>query len=319
MAKFGYKLMSEAHGPRALVENAVMAEAAGFDFVGISDHFLPWHEAQGHSPFAWSVLGAIAAQTQRVGIATGLTCPLIRYHPAIVAQAAATIALLSDNRFTLAVGAGERLNEHVTGARWPAVGERHEMLREAIEVMRLLWEGESCNHRGRHYRVEQAQLFDLPDRPVEIVVGASGPQSAVLAAEAGDGIMGVEPDRSLLEAWRKAGGKGKACGEIAICYAPSEEEAAALAHDQHRFGLLGWSVLSELATPASFDEATAKLRKEDVAKQIPCGPDAEKHAEAINRFTEAGFDHVAIVGIGPDQKGFCEFFQKRLRPLLKDG
>jgi G6PDH family F420-dependent oxidoreductase len=315
MAKYGYKLMSEAHGPRALVENAVKAEAAGFDFVGMSDHFLPWHEEQGHAPFAWSVLGAIAARTERVGIATGLTCPLIRYHPAIVAQAAATVALLCEGRFTLALGAGERLNEHITGDRWPAVGERHEMLREAIAIIRALFRGEDYSHRGAHYDVEAARLYDVPDQPVEIVVGASGPQSAALAAEA-DGIMGVEPDRTLLDAWRKAGGSGKAYGEIAICYAGTKQEAEKIAHSQHRFGVLDWSVLSELPTPAGFDAATELLKPVDVGRKIPCGPDAEMHAEAIRKFVQAGFDHVAIVGIGPDQDGFIRFFEKELRPLL---
>jgi G6PDH family F420-dependent oxidoreductase len=183
MTKFGYKLMTEEHGPKALVENAVRAEEAGFDFVSASDHFHPWLEAQGHAPFVWSVLGAIAQATGTIGISTGLTCPIIRYHPAIVAQAAATVALLSDNRFTLAVGAGERLNEHVTGARWPSIPERHAMLGEAIEIFRKLWQGGVQNYVGEYFTVDSARLYDLPDQPIPVVVGVSGPASVALAVE----------------------------------------------------------------------------------------------------------------------------------------
>lgn len=316
MAKFGYKLMTEEHGPRDLVRNAVRAEEAGFDFVGISDHYLPWHEEQGHSPFAWSVLGAIAAQTNRVGIATGLTCPIIRYHPAIVAQAAATVAVMSEGRFTLALGAGERLNEHITGEYWPPVEERHERLAEAIQIMRDLWTGEFVTRRGAYYHVERAKLYDLPAKPIDIVMGVSGDRSVEVAAEMANGIMAVEPDKTLIEKWKKAGGKGHRYGEIAISYGRSEKAARELAHKTHRFGVLGWEVLAELATPGGFDAATEKIRVEDM-KDVPCGPDVEVHAKAIKKFVAAGFDHVAIVGIGPDQEDFTRFFEKELGPALR--
>src|SRR5688500_1499562 len=196
--QLGYKLMSETTGPRELVRNAKLAEDAGFDFVGLSDHYLPWLESHGHSPFAWSVLGAIAEGTERVGIATGLTCPIIRYHPTIIAQAAATIGVMSDGRFTLALGSGERLNEHVVGYGWPHVDDRHGMLREAIEIMQGLWQGELFSHSGEYYEVETARIYDLPEEPVPIVIGVSGKKSATLAGELGAGIMAVEAEPSLV-------------------------------------------------------------------------------------------------------------------------
>lgn len=313
MAKFGYKLMTEEHGPKALVENSVRAEAAGFDFVAASDHFHPWLQAQGHSPFAWSVLGAVAHATSTVGIATGLTCPILRYHPAIVAQAAATIAVMSDNRFTLAVGAGERLNEHVTGVRWPSIPERHAMLGEAIDIFRELWEGGARAYRGEHFVLDHAQLFDLPDKPIPLVLGVSGPASVALATNKAEGIMATEPNAELVQGFGK---RGHNYGEVAIAYAASEEEGRKLAHERFRFSGLGWAVNSELPSVEGFEAATQFVRPEDLAEAIPAGPDPEKHAAAIRKFVEAGFDHVSIVGIGPDQQGFIDFFEKELRPLL---
>jgi G6PDH family F420-dependent oxidoreductase len=317
MAKFGYKLMTEEHGPKALVENAVRAEAAGFDFVGSSDHFHPWLEAQGHSPFAWSVLGAIAHATSTIGIATGLTCPIIRYHPAIIAQAAATVAVMSDNRFTLAVGAGERLNEHVTGARWPSVPERHAMLGEAIEIFRMLWEGGVHGWKGEHYMLDHAQLYDVPDQPIPVVVGVSGKRSIALAAAKADGLMATEPERALTKGYADAGGKGPVYGEIALGWASSEEQGRKLAHERFRFGALGWAALSEIPTVAGFEAASRYVRPDDLAGSIPAGPDPETHLAAIRRFLDAGFDHVAILGIGDDQEGFIHFYEKELLPELR--
>jgi G6PDH family F420-dependent oxidoreductase len=316
MVKFGYKLMTEEHGPKALVENAVRAEAAGFDFVGASDHFHPWLEAQGHSPFAWSVLGAIAHATSTIGIATGLTCPIIRYHPAIIAQAAATIAVMSDNRFTLAVGAGERLNEHVTGARWPSVPERHAMLGEAIEIFRALWNGGVQTLDGDFYVLDHAQLYDVPDEPIPVVVGVSGKSSIAIAAAKADGMMATEPEPGLTKGYAKAGGKGPVYGEIAVAWAPSEEQGRKLAHERFRFGALGWAAMSEIPTVSGFEAATRFIRPEDLAESIPAGPDPEPHVAGIRKFLEAGFDHLAIVGIGDDQEGFIRFFEKELLPQL---
>jgi G6PDH family F420-dependent oxidoreductase len=316
MIRFGYKLMTEEHGPKALVENAGRAEAAGFDFVSISDHFHPWLESQGHSPFAWSVLGAIAQTTSTIGITTGLTCPIIRYHPAIIAQAAATIAVMSDGRFSLAIGAGERLNEHVTGARWPSIPERHEMLAEAIEIFRTLWGGGVHTIRGKHFTVDHARLYEQPQTPIPILVGVSGPHSVALAAEKADGMMGTEPEKSLVDGFRsQAGEKPRYC-EVTLAYADSEQAGLAMAHERFRFGALGWSVMSELPSVEAFEAATQFVRPEDMTQSVGAGPDPEKHLQAIRKYAEAGFDHIVLTGVGPDQAGFIDFFERELKPRL---
>jgi G6PDH family F420-dependent oxidoreductase len=317
MTKFGYKLMTEEHGPKALVDNAVLAEEAGFDFVSISDHFHPWLEAQGHSPFAWSVLGAIAQATESIGMTTGLTCPIIRYHPAIVAQAAATVALLSEDRFSLAVGAGERLNEHVTGARWPSIPERHAMLGEAIGIFRKLWEGDEYTHAGEHFTVDKARLYDPPRKPIPVLVGVSGPDSAALAAEHGDGIMTTSPEAELVKGFRNGSKRSAPCyAEVTLAYAASEEEGRKLAHERFRFSAFDWSVNSELPTVEGFETASKFVKPEDLA-QIPAGPDPAKHAEAIRKYIDAGFDHVVLTGVGDDQPGFIRFVANELLPELR--
>jgi G6PDH family F420-dependent oxidoreductase len=316
MAKFGYKLMTEEHGPTALVDNAVAAEKAGFDFVGISDHFHPWVRAQGHAPFAWSVLGAIAHATKTIGIATGLTCPIIRYHPAIIAQAAATIAVMSEDRFTLAVGAGERLNEHVGGQPWPSVAERHAMLVEAIEIFRELWDGGARAYEGNFFVLDHAELFDLPKQPIPVIVGVSGEKSVALAVEQGDGIMATEPSKELVQGFTKAK-KGPAYGEISLAYAPSEAQGRKLAKERFAFSALGWKVNSELPSVEGFEAATKYVREEDLVETIPAGPDPEVHLKAIKKFIEAGFDHITLLGVGPDQPSFIRFAEKELLPKLK--
>ncbi len=316
--KFGYKLMTEEHGPRALVENARHAEAAGFDFVSISDHFHPWLEVQGHSPFAWSVLGAIAQTTSTIAITTGLTCPVIRYHPAIVAQAAATIAVMSEGRFSLAVGAGERLNEHVTGARWPSVPERHEMLGEAIDIFRTLWGGGVHTIRGRHFTVDHARVYDTPPGPIPIVLGISGPHGLALAVDKNaDGVMATAPDKTLADGFRaKAGDKPRYC-EVTLAYGPDEAAALKMARDRFRFGALGWPAMSEIPHVEAFEGASQFVRPEDMADSVGAGPDPEKHLAAIRKFADAGFDHICLLGVGPDQTGFIEFFERELKPKLR--
>ena len=316
MPKFGYKLMSEEHKPKLLIENTVRAEAAGFDFVSISDHFHPWLESQGQASFAWSVLGAIAQASSTIAITTGLTCPIGRYHPAIIAQAAATIAQMSDDRFTLAIGAGEALNEHITGERWPAIPERHQMLEEAIEIFRLLWSGGVHTWVGDYFEIAHAQLYTLPDKPIPIVVGVSGPKSIALAAEKADGIMATEADEELTKDYAAAGGKGPKYGEIVLGYAASEDEGRRIAHDRMRFGALGWAVNSELPTVAGFEAATKFVRPEDLAENIPFGPDLAKHVEAVKKFTDAGFDQLVLLCPGDDQQGFISFCEKELLPAL---
>jgi G6PDH family F420-dependent oxidoreductase len=318
MTHFGFKLMSEMHGPGALIEQAIAAEARGFDFLAISDHFHPWLPEHDHSPYAWSVLGALASHTSRVELATGVTCPIGRYHPAIVAQAAATVATLAEGRFSLAVGAGERLNEHVTGARFPAVDERHEMLAEAIEVMRALWSGEWTSHRGRYFTVEDARIYDLPPRPIDVVVAVSGPASLDLAARVrADGIMAVEADRSLVDGWINHGGDPAATwAEVPFGWARTEEEGLQLAHERFRFGVTGWKVMSELPNPVNFEAACATVRPEDVAEMIPYGPDPKRYLEIIGSYLEAGFQRVAILPIGDDITGALDFWEQEVRPAL---
>lgn len=316
MVQFGYKLMSEEHGPRDLIENAVRAEAAGFDFLSISDHFHPWVDAQGHSPFAWSILGAIAHATKTIGITTGLTCPIIRYHPAIIAQAAATVALISNDRFTLAIGAGERLNEHVTGAFWPSAPERHAMLSEAIDIFRLLWKGEVSTHEGDYFQIDHARLYDVPEKRIPLVVGVSGPASIKLATDKKvDGMMATEPKKKLTASFKK---RGAPCySEAALAYAPSEEKAKTIAKERFAFSALGWHVNTELPTPAAFEAAVKYIRPEDLAETIGMGPDVDRHVAAVKPYIKAGFDHIALVGIGPDQAGFIDFFEKKLGPALR--
>lgn len=318
MPSFGYKLMTEEHGPKALVDNAVAAEKAGFDFVSISDHFHPWLESQGHSPFAWSVLGAIAHATERVGITTGLTCPIIRYHPAIIAQAAATIAIMSDHRFSLAVGAGERLNEHVTGQLWPSTPIRHEMLGEAIEVMRLLWDGGLHSFEGHYFDLDHARLYDAPEQPITVTVGVSGPSGVDLAADRADGIMATSPEKKLTELFRQKSGKsGPSYGEVTLAWAASEEEGRRIAHERFRFSAFDWSVNSEMRDVEGFEAASKYVRPEDLKDSIPAGPDPEVHLAAIRKWTDAGFDHVVLLGVGDDQAGFIRFCETELLPKLR--
>jgi G6PDH family F420-dependent oxidoreductase len=317
MLKLGYKLMSEEHGPNDLVRNARRAEDAGFDFAAISDHFFPWLEEQGHSPLAWSVLGAIANATRRVGLMTSVTCPIMRYHPAIVAQGAATVGLLSEGRFTLGLGAGERLNEHVVGQGWPGRVERHERLVEAIDIIQGLLKGELTNYRGRHFALDHARLWDRPERKVPVVVAAGGPHAARIAGEKADGLMATEAKAELLDAYRKAGGAGPRYCEVAMCWAASEEAAKTTAHRYFRWSLTGWPVQAELPDPDGFAAASKTATPDDVAEVISCGPSADKHLEAIGKYVKAGFDHVILVQVGPEQEEFIRFFEQELAPALR--
>ncbi|WP_022880603.1 TIGR03557 family F420-dependent LLM class oxidoreductase [Gryllotalpicola ginsengisoli] len=313
--RYGYKLMAEGFGPAELVRQAVRAEEAGFDFVEISDHYHPWLESQGHSPFAWTVLGAIAAKTERLGLATGVTCPSMRYHPAIIAQAAATLQLVSDGRFTLGLGAGESLNEHIVGPV-PSARVRHERLREAIEIIRLLWRGGYHSYDGRHLQLHDARVFDLPERLPEIAVAVSGEASVRLAAELADGLFAVEPRRELVAGFRERGGNGPLFAEVPLAWGPSEEEAVEAAFTNAKWALSGWKVMSELPNPVNFEAASGTVRPEDVAQQFACGPDPQKHLQAIATYAEAGFDHLVLQNAGDDPDGFIDFFARELKPQL---
>lgn len=317
--KLGFKLIAEAYGPTEIVEQAVRAEEAGFDFVEVSDHFHPWVSEHEHSGFAFSMLAAIAARTSAIGLATGVTCPFIRYHPAIVAQAAATTAILSGGRFTLGVGAGERLNEHVVGAGWPAVTRRHEMLREALEIIRVLWSGGYHSYDGKHLRLEDARIFDLPDDLPEIAVAAGGTQAARVAGELGDALFVTEPREDLIAAYEAAGGRGHRYAEVPLAWAPSVEAAAESARRLFRFGVTGWKVQAELPNPVNFDAATELVTAEHMREQFGCGPDVARHVEVARQFADAGYDRLALINAGPDVDGFLDFFIKELAPELRAG
>ena len=318
MTEFGYTLYCEGNDPASLVRQAVAAEDAGFDFLVISDHYHPWLTSQSHSAFAWSVLGAVAQATERIELATMVTCPIMRYHPAIVAQMAATVAVLSDERFTLGLGAGERLNEHVVGRGWPPVDVRHEMLREAVGVIRQLWDGGSVTHRGEHFVVEDARVFDLPRRRIPTYVAAGGPVAAELAADIADGVCATEPDEKIVAAYLEAGGDPAGIwGQVVLAWAGDEEQGLADAHAQFRFAAGGWKVQSELPNPVNFDAATATIAPEGLADLISAGPDADRHAAAVREFADAGFEHIAVAYPGSDVGGFMEFWRERLQPAVR--
>jgi coenzyme F420-dependent glucose-6-phosphate dehydrogenase len=313
---FGYWLSSEEHPPLDLVRNAHRAEEAGFEFAMISDHYHPWIDAQGHSPFVWSVIGGIAAATERLRVGTGVTCPLIRIHPAIVAQAAATCAALLPGRFFLGVGTGENLNEHVTGARWPAPDERIEMLEEAIDVIRLLWDGDEQTHRGEHYTVDHARLYTLPEEPIPIVVAAGQPNAAELAGSRGDGLITTSPDEEIVTAYREGGGDGPRYGQVRLCWAEDAREAKETAFRLWRHSGLGGTLSQELPRPSDFDAVAESVTEEMATEGVPCGPDPEPVVELVREWEQAGFDHVALHQIGPDQEGFVRFWERELRPRL---
>jgi G6PDH family F420-dependent oxidoreductase len=315
--RIGYKLATEGFGPKELIRQAVLAEQAGFDFVEMSDHYHPWVEAQGHSAFTWSLLSAIAMKTERIGLATGVTCPSVRYHPAIIAQAAATLAIISDGRFTLGVGAGERLNEHVTGLGFPARQVRHERLREALEIIRLLWQGGYRSYDGRHLKLEDARVFDLPAELPVIAVAASGPESARIAAELGDGLFAVEPDADLIGTWHALGGHGPAYGEMPLAWAQDEDKAVAAVLEKNAFTLTGWKVMAELPNPVNFEAVTALVTRDQVREQFACGPDPERHLDIARRFAGAGFDHLVAMNAGPDPDGFMDFFASELAAPMR--
>jgi G6PDH family F420-dependent oxidoreductase len=317
MMELGYSLSSEEHDAGTLVENARAAEEAGFTFALVSDHFHPWIDKQGHSPFVWSVVGAIARETESLRLGTGVTCPLIRIHPAIVAQAAATSAALMPGRFFLGVGTGENLNEHILGDRWPAPDERLEMLEEAIELMRELWKGEKTTFRGKHYTVEGARIYTLPDEPPPIAVAAAAPKAAELAGRVGDAFVGVAPDSDLIGKFEQGGGEGKPrYGQLTVCWAEDEKEALETAYEWWpNVGLEG-NLTQELPLPEHFEQASATVRKEDVAEAIPLGPDPQPYADGIQEYIDAGYDHVYLHQIGPEQEGFLRFYAEEVAPKV---
>ena len=316
MTAFGYTLSSEEHAPTDLVRNASRAEEVGFDFLSISDHYHPWVSAQGHSPFVWSVLGAVAHATERVEVAVGVTCPIVRIHPAVVAQAVATTSLLFDGRFVLGVGTGEALNEHVLGHRWPRPEVRLAMLEEAVEIMRALWTGDTVDHHGSFYEVENAKLFDAPASTPPVIVSGFGPSAAELAGRIGDGYWGHSPEPTLLEAFERAGGKGPRYAQLNLCWAESADTARRTVHEIWPNGGVPGQLSQDLPTWTHFEEASSLVTEEIATGSVPCGPDPEPLVESVQEFVEAGYDHLYFHQIGPDQEGFFRFWSEELQPAL---
>lgn len=315
MAELGVFLSSEEHGPRALLDQAQLAQEAGFGSVFISDHFHPWLDAQGQSPFVWGVIGAIAATTGH-RVTTGVTCPTVRIHPVILAQAAATAQLQLEGRFVFGVGSGEALNEHILGDRWPSIDTRLDMLEEAVTVIRMMWEGKTVHHRGEFYTVDNARLYSLPDSPPPIAVSAFGPKATEVAARIGDGFVTTSPDDGLLERYRGHGGAGPSIAILKLCWGEDEQQAVKLAHELWPTECLPGQQSQELPMPAHFEEAASMVTPEMVADKISCGPDPERHVQAIRSYLEAGFDQVYVNQIGTDWEGFLRFYQQELQPRL---
>jgi G6PDH family F420-dependent oxidoreductase len=316
MTRFGYTLSSEEHAPRTLVDNARLAEEAGFEFLSISDHFHPWTESQGHSPFVWSVLGSIAAATSHIEVGTGVTCPITRIHPAVVAHAAATTAQLFGDRFFFGVGTGEALNEHILGHRWPRAEVRLKMLEEAVDVMRQLWTGETVNFKGDFYEVDNARIFDPPEQ-LPVIVSGFGPDAIELAARIGDGYWGhgVAED---VQHFRDSGGSGPRYAQLNLCWAADAETARKTVHQVWPTGAIPGQLSQDLPTWKHFEQAAELVDEDAATKSTPCGPDLAPVLKSVREYVDAGFDHVYFHQIGPDQQGFIQFWTDELRPALAE-
>ena len=318
MTRFGYFLATEEHGPKELVRQARTAQEAGFDALWISDHYHPWLDSQGQSPFVWSVIGAIG-QVTSLPVTTAVTCPTTRVHPAVVAQAAATAAAMTDGGFILGVGTGEALNEHILGDAWPSAARRLAMLEEAIEVMRKLWGGRMVSHRGEFFTVDTARLYTLPEEPPRIYMSAFGPKATALAAHAADGLIQVAPAPETIANFRQEGGQGKPVqGGLKVCWAPSEEEAVRTAYERWPTEAIPGEAMQLLPSPRHFEQLTSKLvTPEMVRDEVVCGPDPDQHVAAIEPYLEAGADEVYICQVGDDQDGFFEFYAQEVLPRLR--
>ncbi|QLD90973.1 TIGR03557 family F420-dependent LLM class oxidoreductase [Natronomonas salina] len=315
MTEIGFTLSSEEHHPNDLVEYARQAEAAGFDFLSISDHFHPWVSEQGQSPFVWSTLGGVAAATDDVDVGVGVSAPIIRLHPAVYAQAAATAAaMFEDREFYAGVGTGENLNEHVLGDRWPEHAVRLEMLEEAVEVIKELWTGREVSHHGEHYTVENAKLFTLPEETPPLCVSAYGDRTATTAAEVGDGFWSVGP-QEVVDTWEAEGGSGPRFCQLQACVAETEAEAISTVYERWPNVALPGELSSELATPALFEQATQMVEEEDIAESsVLTSPDPQDHIDNIQQAIDAGYDHVYPMQIGDDQSAMIEMYREEVLP-----
>jgi G6PDH family F420-dependent oxidoreductase len=321
--KIGYFLSCEEYGPAELLEQARLAEAAGFESLWISDHFHPWTDEQGESPLVWSMIGALS-QVCSLPITTAVTCPTVRVHPAVIAQAAATSAVLTDGRFILGVGSEEALNELITGARWPTADVRLEMLEEALEVIRKLWSGQFVEHHGKHYTVENARVYTLPDSPPPIYISGFGPKSVELAARIGDGYISTQPDRSLIKTFRDSGGADKPMqAGYKVCWGTDDDTCIKTAHRLWATSGLPGELSQTLPSPRHFEQASALVTAESTRDSIAYGADVDRHVEAFRPYAEAGFDVVHISQMGGRERetnaqGFFDFYRDEVLPRLRD-
>jgi len=317
MAKIGYFLSSEEHPGSGLLKAAVQAEQAGFEALWISDHYHPWVDDQGHSPFVWTVLGAIAASTSKVPVTTAVTCPTMRIHPAVIAQAAATTAEMFDGRFSLGLGSGENLNEHILGDHWPPPEKRLQMLAEAVAIIRELWTGDMVDHDGEHYVVQNARLYTLPSKAPDILVSGFGPKAIEVAAEIGDGFITTSPSAEDIASYRKHGGKGRTQAGVKVCWNEDKQQAAKIAHHTWRNSFIPGQLAQELETPTLFEQASELVTVEMVAEKVTCGADVDEHVAAVQEYIDAGFDEVYVSQMGPDQEGMIRFYEREVLPKLK--
>jgi coenzyme F420-dependent glucose-6-phosphate dehydrogenase len=313
--ELGYWLSSEEHTPGALVAHARAAEETGFRIAMISDHFAPWVPHQGNSSFVWSVLGAIGASTRQLRVGTGVTAAVHRVHPLVIAHAAATVESLMPGRFFLGLGTGERLNEGVTGERWPRPAERRAMLEEALSIMRDLWDGRTVSHQGDHFRVERARLYTRPDTPPPVVIAASGKASARLAGEQADGVLSIGGDPEVVDAFEGAGGHGKPrFAQLDVCWAESDDAARRTVREWWPNAAVPGPLLTELATPPEFAQVCEVLPDDVVQRAVVSGPDPERYVGAIAHCVAGGFTTVHLHQVGPDQCGFLDFCARELLP-----
>jgi G6PDH family F420-dependent oxidoreductase len=315
--EYGYALSSEEHLPAKLVAHARRAEEVGFTFALISDHFHPWIDQQGQSPFVWSLIGAISQVTSKLRLGTGVTCPILRIHPVILAQAVATAASLMPGRFFFGVGTGENLNEHITGEHWPPIETRQLMLREAVAIIRRLWQGGSTTMYGHYFTVENARIYTLPDELPPIYVAAGGPKSGELAGEIGDGLISTSPDKAVVQKFRSSGGgHSPRYGQITLCWAKTKTDAKRTALKWWPTAAILGELHQELPLPAHFEQAAEMVTEDAVAESVICGPDPEAVVAAVKKYAAAGFDHIYFHQVGPDQEGFFRFYENVLAPRL---
>ena len=314
--RFGYFLSTEEYTPAELLEQARLAEQAGFEALWISDHYHPWNDEQGQSPFVWSLIGALSSVC-RLPVTTAVTCPTVRTHPAVIAQAAATSAVMHEGRFVLGVGSGEALNEHILGSPWPTADVRLEMLEEAVEVMRALWSGDVVSHRGRHYTVDTARIYTLPEEPPKVYVSGFGPKAVDLAARIGDGYITTMPDAEMLQRFRDNGGGDKpAQSGVKVCYAEDQDAGVEIAHRLWANASVPGELAQVLPSPRHFEQVSSLVTKEMTREAIVSGPDPQAHVAAVREYVDAGYDEVYVSNMGPHYEGFMRLYRDEVLPAL---